>query len=63
MHVTSSTPPPPPPPKLWDVGGQQLGGAVDGGSSSMVAQYVYGCQALLLVYDVTNMKVRRMSQG
>jgi Ras-related protein Rab-28 len=33
--------------QLWDIGGQTLGG-------KMVTNYIFGCQAVLLVYDITN---------
>ncbi|CAL8087302.1 unnamed protein product [Calicophoron daubneyi] len=32
---------------LWDIGGQTLGG-------EMLERYLYGCQAVLFVYDITN---------
>lgn len=33
--------------QIWDIGGQQIGG-------KMLAKYIFGCAAVLLVYDVTN---------
>jgi len=33
--------------QLWDIGGQTIGG-------KMVGNYIYGAQAILLVYDITN---------
>lgn len=47
----SMSPPHLPVAQVWDIGGQAL-------SSRMVANYVYGCQGALLVYDVTSMQVR-----
>ncbi|CAJ1031845.1 putative ADP-ribosylation factor family/Ras of Complex, Roc, domain of DAPkinase/Ras family [Leishmania shawi] len=34
--------------QLWDIGGQQIGG-------KMLANYIYGCHAVCLVYDITNL--------
>lgn len=34
--------------QLWDIGGQQLGG-------KMLANYIHGCHAVCLVYDITNL--------
>lgn len=33
--------------QIWDIGGQTIG-------SKMVSNYIYGAQAVLLVYDITN---------
>lgn len=33
--------------QLWDIGGQTIGG-------KMIGNYIYGAQAVLLVYDITN---------
>jgi Ras-related protein Rab-28 len=33
--------------QIWDIGGQTIG-------SKMVGNYIYGAQAVLLVYDITN---------
>ncbi|NWS41447.1 RAB28 protein, partial [Probosciger aterrimus] len=33
--------------QVWDVGGQTIGG-------KMLDKYIYGAQAVLLVYDITN---------
>ena len=38
--------------QLWDIGGQNLGG-------KMVSNYIFGCQAALLVYDITSYQVSR----
>ena len=37
-----------------DIGGQTIG-------SKMVSNYIYGAQAVLLVYDITNFQVCRAS--
>lgn len=37
--------------QLWDIGGQTIG-------SKMVSNYIYGAQAVILVYDITNFQVR-----
>lgn len=33
--------------QVWDIGGQSIGG-------KMIKNYIYGAQAVLLCYDVTN---------
>jgi len=33
--------------QIWDIGGQSIG-------SKMIGNYIYGCQAVLLCYDITN---------
>lgn len=33
--------------QIWDIGGQTIG-------SKMVSNYIYGAQAVMLVYDITN---------
>lgn len=33
--------------QIWDIGGQQVGG-------KMLGKYIYGCAAVIFVYDVTN---------
>ena len=33
--------------QIWDIGGQQIGG-------KMLGKYIFGCAAVLLVYDTTN---------
>merc|ERR1719223_646163 len=33
--------------QIWDIGGQTIG-------SKMIGNYIYGAQAVLLVYDITN---------
>ena len=35
--------------QVWDIGGQTLGG-------KMIGNYIYGAQAVLLVYDITNLQ-------
>jgi len=35
--------------QLWDIGGQTLG-------SKMVSNYIFGAQAVVLVYDITNLQ-------
>jgi Ras-related protein Rab-28 len=35
--------------QVWDIGGQNIGG-------KMIGNYIYGAQAVLLVYDITNYK-------
>ena len=43
--------------KLWDVGGSALpppGGAGGGGPLRMLDKYLYGADAVVLVYDVSN---------
>lgn len=40
--------------QIWDIGGQTIG-------SKMVSNYIYGAQAVLLVYDITNFQVRAAS--
>lgn len=37
--------------QLWDIGGQTIGG-------KMISNYIYGAQAVLLVYDISNHMVR-----
>ncbi|DBA84829.1 TPA: Ras-related protein Rab-28 [Trebouxia sp. C0004] len=36
--------------QLWDIGGQTI-------ASRMVSNYIYGAQAILLTYDITNFQV------
>lgn len=36
--------------QLWDIGGQTIGG-------KMIRNYIFGAQAVLLVYDITNYQV------
>mmetsp|Transcript_26653 Transcript_26653/g.58019 ORF Transcript_26653/g.58019 Transcript_26653/m.58019 type:complete len:103 (+) Transcript_26653:365-673(+) len=36
--------------QLWDIGGQTIGG-------KMIGNYIYGAQAVLLVYDISNYQV------
>jgi len=33
--------------QIWDIGGQSIGG-------KMVSNYIYGCHAVVLTYDITN---------
>ena len=40
--------------QLWDIGGQTI-------SSKMVANYIFGAHAILLVYDITNLQVQLLS--
>lgn len=39
--------------QLWDIGGQTI-------ASKMVTNYIYGAQAVLLAYDVTNYQVSQV---
>jgi GTPase SAR1 family protein len=33
--------------QIWDIGGQSIG-------SKMIGNYIYGAQAVLICYDITN---------
>ena len=33
--------------QIWDIGGQTIGG-------KMIGNYIYGAQAVIIVYDITN---------